>query len=131
MEMEVYFPGNQKVNATYKGFTIATDQPESVGGDGTAPAPFDLFLTSIGTCAGIQVIRFMQQRGLDTSGAGLRLSFEHDREAHLVSKVHMEIKLPPDFPEKYRDAIIRVADQCAVKRHLHRPPAFDITTATG
>ena len=50
MELTVTFPGGKKVNAEFKGFTIKTDQPQTNGGDGTAPSPFDLFLASIGTC---------------------------------------------------------------------------------
>jgi putative redox protein len=128
MDMEVYFPGNKKVYARYKDFVIETDQPEHAGGDGTAPAPFDLFLTSIGTCAGIFVLSFMQQRGLSTEGAGITLRTEHDRDKGLISKISIEIKLPADFPEKYRDAIIRTAEQCSVKRHLDNPPVFETYT---
>src|SRR5665647_3873386 len=107
MDMEIYFPGNKKVSARYKGFTIDTDQPVGAGGDGTAPAPFDLFLASLGTCAGIYVLQFLQQRGLPTEGAGLGMSMERDPETHLVSKIKMEIKLPAGFPEKYEAAVIR------------------------
>jgi ribosomal protein S12 methylthiotransferase accessory factor len=32
----------------------------------------------------------------------------------------------PAFPEKYRDAIVRAADQCAVKRHILEPPRFEV-----
>ena len=131
MDMEVYFPGNKKVYARYKGFVIETDQPERAGGDGTAPAPFDLFIASIGTCAGVYVLGFLQQRGLPTEGAGIVLRAEHDREAGLVSKVSLEIKLPADFPEKYREAVVRAAEICAVKRHLERPPVFETYTTIG
>jgi len=53
MEMEITFPGGKKVNSTYKGFTVETDQPKDEGGDGSAPEPYDLFLSSIGTCTGV------------------------------------------------------------------------------
>ncbi len=53
MEMEVFFPGGRKVNSYYKGYTVETDQPEKDGEEGSAPEPYDLFLASIGTCAGI------------------------------------------------------------------------------
>jgi putative redox protein len=33
---------------------------------GSAPSPFDLFMLSIGTCAGYYVLTFLQQRGLST-----------------------------------------------------------------
>jgi putative redox protein len=130
MDMEVYFPGNKKVHARYKGFVVETDQPTGAGGDGTAPGPFDLFLASIGTCAGFYVLSFLQERDLPTEGAGLVLRTERDRETKLITKISLEIKLPAGFPEKYRDAVIRAAEHCTVKRHLDHPPAFETYTTT-
>jgi putative redox protein len=131
MDMEIYFSGNKKVSAQYKGFTIDTDQPVDAGGDGTAPAPFDLFLASLGTCAGFYVLQFLQQRDLPTEGAGVGMSLERNPETHLVSKVKMEIRLPAGFPEKYEAAVIRAAELCAVKRHLEHPPLFEMSTKVG
>ena len=131
MDMEVFFPGNKRVHARYKGFLIETDQPVESGGEGSAPAPFDLFMASIGTCAGIYVLSFLEQRGLSTQGAGVNLSSERDPETKLVSKITLELKLPPGFPEKYRDAVVRAAEQCAVKRHLDNPPAFETYVTLG
>jgi len=124
MDMEVFFPGNKRVHARYKGFVIETDQPLAGGGDASAPAPFDLFMASLGTCAGIYVLSFLEQRGLSTEGAGIILRQERDPETKLVSRVELEIRLPASFPDKYRDAVIRAAEQCAVKRHLDNPPEF-------
>jgi putative redox protein len=131
MDMEMYFPGKKRVYARYKGFVVETDQPVEAGGDNSAPAPFDLFLLSIGTCAGYYVLSFLQQRGLSTEGAGVVLRREVDPGTHLPSKISLEIKLPADFPDKYRDAVIRAAEQCAVKRALENPPAFDTYTTIG
>jgi putative redox protein len=131
MDMEIFFPGNKRVHARYKGFLIETDQPAGAGGDDSAPAPFDLFLASIGTCAGIYVLSFLEQRGLSTDGAGILLRQDRDPETKLVSKITLEIKLPTGFPEKYRDAVVRAAEQCAVRRHLDNPPAFDTYVTLG
>jgi putative redox protein len=131
MDMEVYFPGNKKVYARYKGFVVETDQPISAGGDNTAPGPFDLFMLSIGTCAGFYVLSFLQQRELPTEGAGLILRSQRDPEAHLITKVSLEIRLPESFPERYRAAVIRAAEQCTVKRHLDHPPTFETYVTTG
>jgi len=46
-----------------------------------------------------------------------------------VGKVRLDIQLPPDFPEKYRGAVIRSAEQCAVKKHFESPPQFEATTS--
>jgi putative redox protein len=131
MDMIIRFPGNKRVYADFAGFTVETDQPRAGGGDASAPAPFDLFLASIGTCAGIYALGFMQQRGIPTDGASLRLTTQHDPEAHLVSKITLDVQLPPEFPEKYRDALVKAVDLCAVKRHLAHPPEFQINTKIG
>lgn len=131
MDMEVFFPGKMRVTAKYKGFVIETDQSEHGGGDGSAPAPFDLFLASLGTCAGVFVLSFLQKRGLPTENAGVVMSHERDPQSGLISKVTLEIKVPPGFPEKYRDAVIRAAETCTVKRHLESPPAFETYVTQG
>jgi ribosomal protein S12 methylthiotransferase accessory factor len=131
MKMEIYFPANKQVYADYRGFTIKTDQPTMAGGDNTAPAPFDLFLASIGTCAGIYVLSFCQQRNIPTDNIRLVQEFERDPTSHLISRVKIDIQLPADFPEQYKAAVIRSAELCAVKRHLHQPPEFGIITSVG
>jgi putative redox protein len=131
MDMEIYFPRGKRVYADYGQFTIKTDQPTRSGGDDSAPAPFDLFLASIGTCAGIYALNFMQQRGIDPEGCRLTMRTHFDQAAGLIDKVELELKTPPGFPEKYSDAIVNAMNLCAVKKHLHQPPAFAITTVTG
>lgn len=131
MDMKVYFPDNKRVFADYKGFTIETDQPEHGGGDDSAPAPFDLFVASIGTCAGIFMLDFMQRRGIPTDDAGITLSTERDQSTGLIGTVTLDLHLPAEFPTKYKDAIVNVVDLCSVKRHLHQPPEFAINTHIG
>jgi len=128
MEMLIDFPGGARVDAHFGPFTIQTDQPAQGGGDDSAPTPFATFLASMGTCAGIYVLGFCRQRGLSTEGLRIIQRTETDPATHMVSKVSFDIQLPPGFPEKYRSAVIRSAEQCAVKKHLENPPAFEITT---
>ncbi len=131
MDMEVYFPGDKKVFAKFGDFVVETDQPVRAGGDASAPTPFELFLASIATCAGVFVLEFLQKRGLSTEDAGVLLHAERDPETHLVTTVSLQIKLPPDFPDKYNDAVIRAAEQCMVKRNLADPPRFHTSTTRG
>jgi len=126
--MIVTFPGGKRVDAEYGGFTIKTDQSQKGGGEGSAPQPFDLFLASIATCAGIYVKGYCDTRGIPAEKLGLEMHIERDHEQHRVGKLVLEIKLPEDFPEKHREAVIRAADLCAVKKHILNPPAFEIRT---
>jgi len=133
MKMRVHFPGNKKVYADYNGFTIETDQPPQGGGEGSAPAPFDLFLASMGTCAGIYVLGFCEQRGIDTEGMEIIQTVDYNPYKRLIEQVNLEVRLPENFPEKYKAAVLNAAKLCAVKKHLETPPEFNVfaTETTG
>jgi putative redox protein len=131
MEMVISFPGGARVDAEYGGMVIKTDQPPSDGGEGSAPTPFALFLASMGTCAGIYVLSFCQQRGLPTEDIRIRQSMEMDPTTHMISQVNLDIDLPAGFPAKYQSALIKSAQLCAVKRHLENPPYFKVETHIG
>jgi ribosomal protein S12 methylthiotransferase accessory factor len=124
MEMIIDFPGGSRVDAHFGGFTVSTDQPPAA----SAPTPFATFLSSIGTCAGIYILGFCRQRGIPTEGIRIVQRINSNPLTHMVDKIDLEIQVPPDFPDKYRDSLIRSADLCAVKKHLEKPPVFEITT---
>jgi putative redox protein len=125
MEMVIDFPGGSRVDAHFGTFTVATDQPPVA----SAPSPFEIFLSSIGTCAGIYVLGFCKQRNLPTEGIRIVERINHSQVTGMVETIGLEIQVPPDFPEKYRPSLIHSAQLCAVKKTLEKPPKFEITTA--
>jgi len=128
-EMTVDFPGGKRVTAHYNGFDILTDQSPKYGGDGTAPEPYDLFLASLATCAGIYVLGFCAKRDIPTEGVRLVQRWQRDDKGKMVW-LAIDIELPRDFPEQYRDAVVRAASQCAVKKILENPPEMTVRTVT-
>ena len=124
MEMLIDFPGGSRVDAHFGAFTVQTDQPP----DASAPSPFVHFLASIGTCAGIYVLGFCRQRGLPTEGMRLIQRVHSNPFNGMVEKIDLEIQVPPGFPEKYYEALVKSAELCAVKKHLENPPKFEIVT---
>lgn len=127
MDMVIDFPGGARVDAHFAGLHVATDQPPSGGGQGSAPTPFLTFLASIGTCAGIYVLGFCRQRGIATEGIRLLQRMQADPTTGMVTDVSVTIELPETFPARYHDAVVRAADQCAVKKHFERPPRIHVT----
>ena len=128
--MKITFPGGQKVEAHHNGLKILTDQTKQDGGEGKAPSPFDLFIASIGTCTGYYVLKFCEQRKIPTKDIKLYLHDEWNPLVRRITKIKITIDLPSTFPKKYIEAIIRVAEQCSVKRHLTAPPEITIETKT-
>ncbi len=126
MEMIIDFAGDSRVDAHFGDFTVSTDQPP----EPSAPSPFDYFLASIGTCAGIYVVGFCRKRNIPTENIRIVERINHNESTGMVENIDLEIQVPPGFPEKYRESLIHAAALCAVKKHLEKPPRFNITTAS-
>jgi putative redox protein len=130
MEMVVSFPGGARVDASFAGYTVRTDQPPQGGGEGSAPTPFDLFLASLATCAGIYVLGFLRQRGLPSDDVRLVQRVYPDPMTGMIGRIELLIEVPPQFPEKYLPAMARAAELCAVKKHMDHPPQLVVRTVS-
>ena len=128
MDMIIDFPGGARVDAHFRGHTLPTDQPASGGGEDSAPMPFEVFLASIGTCAGIYILGFCRQRGIPTEGIRIIQRQHANPTTGMLEKISMEIQVPPSFPKQYHEALSRSAELCKVKKTLENPPKFEIVT---
>jgi ribosomal protein S12 methylthiotransferase accessory factor len=124
--MEITFDGGKVVTAHSHNHIIRTDQPVVDGGEDSAPSPFELFLASIGTCAGIYIKSFCDNRQISTDGIKIIESIEWSKETGLPLKISLDIRLPEEFPEKYKASLIHVADLCKVKKTMLAPPQFEV-----
>ncbi len=127
--MEVTFDGNKVITAHLNDHTIRTDQPVKAGGTNSAPTPFELFLASIGTCAGIYVKSFCDQRQIPAENIRINQTMEFDKQTGLPAFIKIDIQLPADFPEKYKAAVINAAELCKVKKTIAKPPVFQVLTS--
>ncbi len=128
LEMTIDFPGNMRVDATVGDTVVHTDQSVKVGGDGSAPEPYLLFLASIGTCAGVYVRAFCAKRNIPTDGIRIVQRMDWADGGGPLARIDLDIQVPPGFPDRYHRALARAADQCAVKKTIAAPP--EILTRT-
>ena len=128
MDIRVTFPGGKRVDAAVGAFTIHTDQPVELGGEGSAPAPFDLFLSALATCAGIYVVGFCQARGIPTDDVQLLQRSTSDAKTGRLRHVQLDVVVPASFPAAYRDAVARAAAACKIKKTLADPPTIEVAT---
>jgi putative redox protein len=118
--LEIRLEDDDRVVAEWDQHELVTDQNES------APTPFDLFLASIGTCTGFYVSRFCRSRQIDPTGIRIVERAAQESGTHRLERVEIEVSLPPEFPERYRGALLRAAGQCAVKQALEHPPVVEV-----
>jgi len=126
-DIQVSFPGGKRVDARVGDLVVRTDQPPELGGEGSAVAPFDLFLASLATCAGIYVLGFCQARQLSTEGLAMRLVVaETDPATRLPARIRLELQLPGSFPPHLRPAVVRAAESCKVKKAIAAQPLIEV-----
>ena len=120
--MKIEFPGGLKVDARSARHLIKTDQT------GSEPSPFELFLGSLATCAGIFALSFCNSKGINTEGMDISMDLEMNKQTGMISKIVYDVKLPEGFPEKYEKALIKSIELCSVKRLMMAPPEFEVKT---
>jgi uncharacterized OsmC-like protein len=125
-DIVVTFPGGKRVDAQVGEYVVHTDQPVELGGEGSAVAPFELFLASLASCTGIYALAFCQARKLSTVGLSLTQHQELDPETKLPTKITLTLQLPEGFPEMYRAAIVRSMEGCKVKKSVAAQPTFEV-----
>lgn len=128
MEIMVDFPGGARVDAHFGSHTVMTDQPRVDGTPGSAPTPFELFLSSIATCAGIYALNYCRQHNLPTEGLRIVQHVHANPANGMADQIEIEIQTPAGFPEKHLPSLIRAAELCKVKKHLQTPPEFRVYT---
>lgn len=126
MEIRVSLEGGKKVTAEVGNHLVVTDQPVKSGGTDTAPAPYDLFLASIGTCVGFYIQTFCQKRDLDTSGIEVKVNTTRSPGSKITDGFEIDLLLPESIPEKLHGAMIKTAEQCAVKKTIACNPVFKV-----
>ncbi len=124
--IDIEFGEGKMIMAHLEDVSILTDLPEQEGGSGAAPTPFDLFLSSLATCAAVYARKFCESRSISTDDINIKAVCEMDPEKPHAQKIRYQISLPKDFPEKYKAALLRSIDLCTVKKHLISPPAFEL-----
>ena len=123
-DMEVVFPGGNGVDVLFRGFRVQTDQSGADGSPGSAPEPFELLFAAAASCSGWAAATFCRNRNISTEGLSLLLRRIKDPEQARIKEVEIEVILPPDFPEKYRTAILNSIGLCSVKKAWIDPPRF-------
>ncbi len=122
----VTFPGSKRVDVSFNAFDIKTDQSVKHGGEGSAPEPFDLFLASLATCAGIYAKVFCDSRKIQTDRMRLTLAPSWKEGQDRLAGVNITLHVTQAFPEKYIGAVIKSMSGCTVKKQLHPDIAADV-----
>ncbi len=124
MDIEIKILDGAKLEAKLGNYTINSDQAKDSGGEGTAPNPFEYFLASVGLCVGHYINAFCKQRDIPTKDFRITEKVSRNPEGKVAFTI--EVKLPSDFPEKYKDTVLKAAEGCTVKKAILSQPIFEL-----
>ena len=126
MDLRVQFPTGRRVDALMGAHRVFTDQSVDHGGDDSAPEPFHVFLASLATCAGLNVLAYCNAREIPLTGVWLEQHHEFHDATRALRKVTLTVHLPYGFPEEHRDGIAQAAAACEVAGAIAAPPVVAI-----
>ena len=114
--------GGDMLSIAIRGHVIHVDQPESDGGDDTAPSPTELFVASLASCVAFYARRYLPRHNLTEGGLTVAAKAESGSQPSRVARMTITLTLPEGVPEHKRDALLAVASHCTVHNTLTHPP---------
>lgn len=130
-EVIVAETGEGKFTATVSAgrHTLRADEPKSVGGLDTGPAPYDFLLAALGTCTTMTLRMYADRKQLPLEKVTVRLRHQkvHAKDcaecettvgrADLIDRT-IEI-VGDSLTDDQRSRLLEIADRCPVHRSLH------------
>ena len=125
MDMNIRYLGAKKFEATSRGHRIVSDQPlDDCGSDAGMTAP-ELYLASLGTCAGFYAAEYLNARGLPSEDLEVRISAAKGEKPPRIVSISIEV-VAPGLTKHHRDGILRAVDVCLLNNSLHFPPKLEV-----
>ena len=115
----------KRVDVQVGNHVVITDHVPENGGEDLAPSMGATFLAGLVACTTSTARGYCRQHGLPIP-LKVIAEIEVDDENELVTDVHFELIMPPDFPQNRLKAVVRAAETCTVTNWWKHPPQFHL-----
>nr|MDT0660407.1 OsmC family protein [Micromonospora sp. DSM 115978] len=113
-----------------RGHSFAVDQPVPDGTE-AGPTPVEIFVASLGACAGYYAGRFLRANGLPADGLRVRCEWAmRAGQPARVGRVRLAISTPGALAPELRDPLLAAVDTCTVTNSLRQPPRLEVDLQT-
>ena len=106
---------------------LRTDEPVRLGGEGTAPAPHELFPAALAACVSTTLVMYARTKEWDLGDVTVGVVYDNDSTPR---RFEIDIELTGDLSAGQLERLEKVAAACPVRRAIEAGIAFDerITT---
>lgn len=103
---------------------LITDEPEHLGGDGSAPAPHELFPAALASCISTTLVMYAHTKGWDLGEVVVAVDYENRCTPR---RFEVEIELGAELTDEQLVRLEKVAASCPVRRSVEAGIEFSET----
>jgi putative redox protein len=104
---------------------LITDEPRSVGGDESGPAPHELFPAGLAACISTTLVMYARTKAWELGDVTVDVDYDHRSTPR---RFEIRIELGGDLSEAQLERLERVARSCPVRRSIEA--GFDFVETT-
>jgi len=94
---------------------LTTDEPKYLGGDGTAPAPHELFPAALAACVSTTLVMYARTREWDLGEVTVDVDYDHKATPR---RFEIDIRLTGDLATEQLERLEKVAAACPIRRSI-------------
>jgi putative redox protein len=94
---------------------LMTDQPERLGGEGTAPAPHELFPAALAGCVASTLVMYARTKEWDLGEVTVGVDYDHDSTPR---RFEIDVGFTADLDPAQLKRLEKVAAACPLRRSI-------------
>ena len=130
MEVLIEHLGSVQFRVHARQHEITSDQPPENGGFDEGMTPPELFLASLGACAGFYAAQYLKKRKLATEGTRVRVTAEKLLGPARLDNFRIKVEVPLGIDEEHRKGVEDAVHHCLIHNTLLQPPQIAIDIGT-
>jgi putative redox protein len=103
-------------------FYLVTDEPESLGGEDTAPSPHELLPAAVASCISVTMAMYARAKGWDLGEVTVDVSYDPKARPR---RFDVDITIAGELDAEQLARLEKVAATCPVRRALEGDVEFD------
>ena len=94
---------------------LITDEPERVGGEGSAPSPHELFPAALAACVATTLVMYARTKEWDLGDVTVDVNYDHRSTPRLFQ---VDIRLTGELNDLQLERLEKIAAACPLRRSI-------------